>query len=164
MCASKAAKELAVKVVTSTMSATGTTMGGPSGGLVEFLAAQLDVAAELVLAGGRPSKKSLGLALAAKHLAISDLINNDAVQCVGSLASLGVSLAAAAACPPAGAVAAMATGLGALADLYAMEADCRPLAKQASKRAEDSLTTIGARFYREFWDWVASQGGTVPPL
>jgi len=176
--ASKAAKDLAeiiVKSLTAGASAVGSTLGlsdnkvvNKMGGVTEFLAAQIDVAYDLVSCAkeGKISKGELITALAAKSLAATDLFDSDTVQCFGAVASMAVTVVAAAAAgsTPVG----WAFAVALLADVYGANIDCKVPAKlkpmvtavkSTPKSLQNQFSSAWTRFEHEFMAWLKAQGG-----
>lgn len=160
---SQEAVELAAKVVTITTGAAGTAKGGPEGGLIQFLAAQIDVAIDLVAKNGKMSSGQLEIVLIQKGLSFTNVVPIDTVQCVGSLASLGAGFAAVAISVPTGPLGWTATGLNTLGNLYSTYGSCNKPVRELSEAAQKKTLGLAAQFTAEFWDWVRANGGMVPP-
>jgi hypothetical protein len=112
------------KVVAAGAGATGT---HTHKGMIQFLAAQVDVLVDLMLEmRGVPSPKMVLLILAKKGLSTTNLSTNYGVNCIGSILTLGVSVVSTAAAAAGGITvpAALVTAVGLLADAYSFYGSC----------------------------------------
>lgn len=157
---SKEAIQLATKIVTNAAGVAGVKMGGQTGGIVQFLAAQIDVSVELLSHGATLNPQTLGFILASKGLSIANIAESQEVQCVGSVTSLGVSIAQTAASLPTGPLGIAATGLTVLSSLYTSYETCKVPTQKAAQRLEQQTVTLAHRLYYEFWQ---SMGLPTPP-
>jgi hypothetical protein len=122
--ASAEAVLMATKVIATGAGVTGATYND---GMIQFLASQLDAAASLIEEmNGTPSTERVMLVLAKKGLGLTNLSDNYAINCGGSLLSLGFSIALASgeASTGVGLPAAIITAAGILADGYSTYTSC----------------------------------------
>ena len=169
--ASEAAKSLVTELfkksptlASAGAGAYGAGRGDEVGNLIEFVAAQVDVAADLVetAGSGKVSKSALVMALAKKGLSLHEMADNDLVQCGGALAGLGMSTAATVAAGVTTGVGALVAGATLLSDVYAVYAECRAPAAELKVQLDKQATSWYAKFEQGFYEFMGSMGVQFP--
>ena len=161
---SKEAIELATKFVTSSGKVAGTNEGTIKGDLVQFIAAQIDVLADLASKGVHLTPRYALIVLAQKGLSIANVVPNDAIKCGASTLGVGLGIAGLVVSVPTGPAGWRIAGLVVLSDLYALNGDCNIVTKtefdkfcsdfsKTITKSKNQISKFYAKFISESGDW-----------
>lgn len=116
----------------------GTEMSSDMGNALEFMSAQVEVAADLLAKGAKLTPRGLSGILVQKGLSFADLSRDDYVKCAGAMASLALSVKTTALFTTTGPGVVVPAVLM-VADMYMTARDCAPLAAKTHADVQDKV-------------------------